>query len=156
MIDAVMVKECLCEGLGASARTVNHIESPHHLTAVSICPGPNLAYFSGSFSLRQMVDHIYGRVNILNQQPRPHMFINELKMYIDYLRNEIEKSLAKAGTRKQEYFEEFKSNLLAGITHYRNMFDELKKDTRERVQNLKDDLANMEALIGNIRIPVLV
>lgn len=156
MIDAVMVKECLCEGLGASARAVNHIQSPHNLTAVSICPGPNLAYFSGSLSLRQMVDHIYGRVNILNQQPRQHMFINELKMYVDYLRNEIEKSLAKAGTRKQEYFEEFKSNLLAGITHYRNMFDELKKETRERVQNVKDDLANMEAIIGNIRIPVLV
>ena len=66
-IEKVIEKDCLCEGLGASALLKNDAELSHKLSAVTICPGPNLAYFSGVFSLRQMVDHIYGRVNVLNK-----------------------------------------------------------------------------------------
>lgn len=156
-ISAVMDKECLCEGLGASARITNEIESPHKLDAVAICPGPNLAYFSGSFSLKQMVDHIYGRTNLLNSLPRPHMFVNELKMYIDYLYAEIEKIASKMESRKAEYFEEFKSNLLNGVDYYRNLFAAKKKDAMERLHAMvREDLAKIEAAINSINIPVQV
>src|SRR5690606_10034673 len=64
-------KDCLCEGLTASVRLKNDMYLPHKLSAVAICPGPNLAYFSGIFSLRQMVDHIYGRTTITNDLFRP-------------------------------------------------------------------------------------
>src|SRR5690606_2418775 len=76
-------KDCLCEGLGASALLKNKLSPAHNLKAISLCPGPNLAYFSGTFSLREMVDHIYGRANLLNQLKRPHVFINELQIYLD-------------------------------------------------------------------------
>ena len=33
-----------------------------------------------------MVDHIYGRSNIITRTDRPNMFIKELNLYIDYLR----------------------------------------------------------------------
>jgi hypothetical protein len=36
-----------------------------------------------------MVQHIYGNASVLNVTNRPNMFVKELTMYIDYLKNEI-------------------------------------------------------------------
>jgi hypothetical protein len=69
--DAITEKDCLCEGLGASVLLKNQLPLQHKLNAVTICPGPNLAYFSKISSLRDMVGHIYGRINILNSVKRP-------------------------------------------------------------------------------------
>ena len=51
---------------------------------VSVCPGPNIAYFTESLSLHSMVDHIYGRKNVIQRSDRPMMFIKELQLYVDY------------------------------------------------------------------------
>ncbi|GAB3819099.1 hypothetical protein GCM10028895_17060 [Pontibacter rugosus] len=80
----VLAKECLCEGLANSAFQLYNMSKKTAAKAISICPGPNLAYFSGIYKLQEMVSHIYGRINVLHSGYRPHMFINELKMYIDY------------------------------------------------------------------------
>jgi hypothetical protein len=112
--EAVEAKECLCEGLGASALLKNGLEPSHGLSAVSICPGPNLAYFSRVSSLREMVAHIYGRANVLNGLARPHMFVNELMLYVEYLEREIAR-------RASRNLAEFKANLLSGISYYRTL-----------------------------------
>src|SRR5690606_21899377 len=77
-------KECLCVGLSNAA--VNNYDLSPFLTsaAVNICPGPNIAYFNRKVSLKKMVSHIYGRLNILSDNTRPHFFIKELRLYIDY------------------------------------------------------------------------
>src|SRR3546814_17381850 len=67
----------------------NNILEPKERTAVSICPSPNLVYFSGRFTLEQMIKHIYGKVNLLDDIERPNLFINELKLYVEYLNKEI-------------------------------------------------------------------
>ncbi len=54
--------------------------------AVAICPGPNLAFFSRVHSLEEMVGHIYGRVQGLVAHDRPNMFVNELRLNIDYFK----------------------------------------------------------------------
>ena len=87
----------------------NNIPVPHNLTATSICPGPNLAYFSGIHSLRDMVEHIYGRTNILNSVPRPYIFVNELVLYAEYLRKEIEKSIDSFTDKQSRYLQTFKA-----------------------------------------------
>ena len=51
------------------------------------------SYFSKKMSLKEMVDHIYGRVNVITRKDRPNMFIKELNLYIDYLKNKIEEKL---------------------------------------------------------------
>ncbi|MBK9636509.1 MAG: hypothetical protein IPO63_01310 [Bacteroidetes bacterium] len=118
-------KDCLCAGLGASAILVNHQRPSHNLTAVTICPGPNLAYFSGSFSLKQMVDHIYGRTQLLNETFRPHVFINELELYISYIKREFEKSRSNLTEKRKSYFSSFKANLMEGIKYYEQYFTPL-------------------------------
>jgi hypothetical protein len=43
-----------------------------------------------------MVQHIYGNTNILSDNQRPNMFINELKMYVDYLKRKLQIQLLRS------------------------------------------------------------
>lgn len=147
----VKEKDCLCEGLTEPALMVNGITPKHSFGAVTICPGPNLAFFSGTFTLQQMVDHIYGRINILNKVHRPNLFINELKLYMNYLTNEQKKITLNIVQRKETYLEKFKENLLSGIDYYRGLIDnmgnqaeELFKGMRIELNQLEEDLHNMQ------------
>lgn len=137
--DTVVTKACICHDLGQPALTVNTIETRvPGFTAV--CPGPNLAYFSKISTLKEMVDHIYGRTNLLNDTPRPNMFIKELGMYVDYLKKDITKSLDIMNDQKIKYFTEFKNNLLDGIDYYRKLFPQMTEETIEYRTKTLDDL----------------
>ncbi len=112
-------KECLCIGLSnAAAISYNHVLAKNR-KSVNICPGPNIAYFSKVVSLQTMVDHIYGRVDIMTDITRPHMFIKELGLYINYIAEqlEIETQLGQI-VKKKKYFETFFQNLRQGIQYY--------------------------------------
>ncbi len=122
-------KDCLCEGLGAAAIIKNEATDKLKLSAVAICPGPNLAYFSGIFSLREMVDHIYGRTNLRNNVSRPHMFINELQMNVDYLEKENRNMQSDASGKYERKLVEFKANLLNGIEYYKSLLPDMKQET---------------------------
>ncbi|MES2558957.1 MAG: hypothetical protein V4590_04420 [Bacteroidota bacterium] len=118
-------KDCLCEGLSAVGYQLNDPTQKLNMNAVTICPGPNLVYFSGIFKLNQMVDHIYGRASLLNSIERPHMFVNELKMYIDYLKKDLLKLTAPLTSKQVKYYTSFRQNLLSGIQYYKKL-DPLK------------------------------
>lgn len=143
----IVEKDCLCEGLGAPALIKNGLPLDHNLRAVTICPGPNLAYFSNTFSLKQMVDHIYGRINILNSLKRPNMFVNELSLYVDYLKNEVRDNIHLASENKNKLMNTFKNNLLSGIDYYKNLIPKLKSETEEYLAQLKKDLESFENII---------
>ena len=87
---------------------------------VTVCPGPNLAYFDGEYSLQELTDHIYGRKNLLNGY-RPHMFIKELQLYIDYLK-ELLDTTDFSNKREAKKFTRFSQNLDEGINYYKNLF----------------------------------
>ncbi|MBI4309523.1 MAG: hypothetical protein HY591_04245 [Candidatus Omnitrophica bacterium] len=136
--DAIVAKACICHDLGEVVLIKNNV--PSNVPRFSaVCPGPNLAYFSKIVTLREMIDHIYGRINVLNNTPRPHMFIKELGMYVDYLKKDIEKSLSSMTDSKVKYFTEFKNNLLEGIEYYRGLFPQMVEETLEfRAQTLNE------------------
>ncbi|RZJ72664.1 MAG: hypothetical protein EOO45_10650 [Flavobacterium sp.] len=118
----VTEKVCLCEGLCASAYLKYEMIQPKESKAVSICPGPNLAYFNNSYALSDMVGHIYGKVNLLVNNDRPHVFINELNLYIDYLQSEIKDQLFSLTDKKRKQLVNFKTQLNEGIEYYKNLF----------------------------------
>ena len=146
-IDKIAIKDCLCEGLTASVRVKNGLKVPHNLSATSICPGPNLAYFSGIFSLKQMVDHIYGRTNLNNNLERAHMFVNELELYIDYLKKQIAESLEAMTDKQLNAFNKFKANLQSGINYYRTTIPQICQDsiTAAKLSLLETQLAKVLA-----------
>jgi hypothetical protein len=147
--DVITSKDCLCEGLSVSVYLKDHIPAPHQLTAITICPGPNLAYFSGVFSLREMVDHIYGRLNILNTLPRPNMFVNEAQLYIDYLKKAIGKSI---DAKQQKYLSSFKANLIEGIEYYKGLLPAFKRETMQYIEVLKQQLNEQQVVLSALYI----
>lgn len=154
--EKVLEKDCLCEGLAVPALIKNKRSLPHNLSAVTICPGPNLAYFSGIFSLHEMVDHIYGRRNILNDENRPSVFIKELKLYVDYLQKEMEKKVESISNKQQKYFTDFKINLLKGIEYYTNLLPKMNTETGAYLNNMSDQLNQYKREIEGMLIPQTV
>ena len=126
-VEAVTQKTCLCMGLGNAALTATGIPRHKVLNAIAVCPGPNMAYFDKVVSLRKMIDHIYGRTNIITRTDRPHMFLKELRLYVDYFKNKI-KALVNLSERDQKYLQSFRDNLLAGIEYYKKFFSSFIKN----------------------------
>ncbi|MDH6253841.1 hypothetical protein M2347_003568 [Chryseobacterium sp. H1D6B] len=115
-------KSCLCVGLVNAAYMEQNIEIKGEKQGVVICPGPNLAFFDKEVSLSEMVQHIYGNTNIMSDNQRPNMFINELKIYIEHLKKEINSSFERTTHSQTKKWNTFKANLLNGISYYENLF----------------------------------
>ncbi len=154
--EKITEKACLCEDLGAGAYIEHQIEHPRPLMP-AICPGPNLQYFSKIMSLTDMVGHIYGRKNMLNTDRRPHVFLNELKIYIEFLKDEILSVLPKINEKQIDHFKEFGQSISDGIHYYKEIIpkwvEERKNYHREMLekwQNLKLEFENVINSYPNI------
>lgn len=118
----ILEKSCLCVGLANASYLENGMDVKGQQQGVVICPGPNLAYFDKIVSLAEMVKHIYGNVSIISNINRPNIFIKELKMYVDYLKKESKNYTENVTTIQQKKWNVFKTNLLAGIEYYQDLF----------------------------------
>lgn len=118
----LFAKECLCVGLSNAAPLKYEEPFLKKLDAVTICPGPNIANFSKIASLQEMTDHIYGRKSLPQDPQRAHMFIKELQLYVNYLKEEIADCFTP-GPRDIKNWRSFCSNLLEGIQYYRELLD---------------------------------
>jgi hypothetical protein len=147
----ITVKSCLCVGLANTAYLENDIGIKGEKQGVVICPGPNLAYFDKEVSLAEMVRHINGYESVLADGYRPNMFIKELQLYVDYLKEEIEKTieLTKKNIRK---WQTFKANLLEGIAYYNTTFEQTTFFESDK-NVLQDELCYYEQQITHIEIP---
>ncbi len=152
-LKSIIEKDCLCEGLAVSPLIKNNIPLPHKLRAVAICPGPNLAYFSGVFSLKQMVDHIYGRINILNNVKRPNVFVNELIIYVDYLKKKIAEQAENTIASQEKVISTFRENLLKGITYYKNLIVHIKNEPVSYLEEMRAELNVIEKLLFGLLNP---
>ncbi|RZJ48385.1 MAG: hypothetical protein EOO19_07360 [Chryseobacterium sp.] len=116
-------KSCLCVGLANASYLENNIKIKGQAQGVVICPGPNMAYFDQEVSLKQMVQHIYGNESVLRDFDRPNVLVKELKMYLDYFRNEIENISGEVTSNQLKKWNTFKSNLFEGIEYYQNLLE---------------------------------
>lgn len=149
-LEAVTEKLCLCDGLSTAALIKNNLVKPRENKAVAICPGPNLAWFSGIYSLDEMVGHIYGQVDLLAKTLRPNMFINELNLYVDYLKRDVERHAAVLNEKKAKYFAKFKENLFEGIRYYKNLIPEIKNQTAAYREEMMAQLGAVEVELARI------
>lgn len=145
-------KSCLCVGLANASYLENEIPIKGQQQGVVICPGPNLAYFDKEVSLSQMAQHIYGRLSVLSETNRPNMFVKELKMYVDYLRNDIANFTDELSAKNIKRWVAFKSNLLDGIAYYQDLFEETINPENGLIQA---DIITYKNELNKIEIPVL-
>ena len=125
-LNKITEKSCTCVGLGTSALLAYGLDTKTEGSGVSICPGPNMAYYSKIMTLKEMVDHIYGRGNVIERTDRPHMFLKELGIYLEYLKNKIEESRESMNKKQEKYLLTFTHNLNEGIAYYQQLFGSLK------------------------------
>ncbi|MTI87853.1 MAG: hypothetical protein FH748_07785 [Balneolaceae bacterium] len=132
--EKVLDKACLCEHLGNGALITLGILKPHRAPQ-AICPGPNVAWFDTTYSLQEMVDHIYGRASSLVPKERPHMFAKEMVMYVDYFEELIKQSEdLKADLRT---LNRFRKNLEKGIEYCLKIAGQ-KPYEDENLQSIKE------------------
>lgn len=120
---SITEKSCLCVGLANAAYLENDIKIKGQAQGVVICPGPNMAYFDKEVSLKEMLQHIYGNYSVIRTSNRPNIFVKELKMYLDYFRNEIENSTEEVTSSQLKKWNTFKANLFEGIAYYQNLLE---------------------------------
>lgn len=148
-------KACLCVGLANASYLENGIKITGQSQGVIICPGPNLAYFDQEVSLSKMVQHIYGNANVLRVSDRPNLFVKELKMYIDYLLNDIKEISSEVTAAQIKKLNSFKNNLLEGIAYYENLFSSIPF-FESSVKEVQKQLNSYKAELIEIKIPELV
>ncbi len=146
MRDEALAKACICHDLAGGATGKYGIDEK---STTTICPSSNIAYFSKIASLEDMIGHIYGRISLLTESERPHMFIHEIGLYVDYLLKELEKFSVGIRSRKLSYYEEFKDNLLTGIQYYQDQF---KGFVSEHQEKFAGDLLALKEQIESIRV----
>ena len=159
-IAKVMEKSCICHDLGSSILIKHDAEGSNMALTPAVCPGPGLAYFSKIASLAEMVGHIYSRFDLLAKTDRPNMFMNELKLYIDFLKKKITEALPAVAEKKAKYFRTFYENLQNGIEYYRNLIRDSIQETEQYKEKMTRDLMslreNLEKIFSDYRLAFCV
>lgn len=116
----ITAKACICHELGNGILKKNRIISNDQ--PVAVCPGPNLAFFSRIYTLKELVNHIYGRLSILNECPRMNLFLKELSLNIQHLQHYIDDIFPQLDEKQKKYAAGFCQNLFDGIAYYKTLF----------------------------------
>ncbi len=153
-LEKITEKSCLCVGLGTSAMINYKIEDRENKKGVSICPGPNMAYFSKKMSLKEITDHIYNRSNVITRNDRPNMFVKELKLYLDYLKNKIEETSDTLSKKQEKYLLSFSNNLNEGINYYENLFSNIKDKFDDTRADILTELDNSKQILQQLSLEI--
>ena len=133
-------KTCTCVGLGTSALLAYNLDTKVEGEGVSICPGPNMAYYSKIMSLKNMTDHIYGRDNMISRTDRPNMFIKELHIYIEFLKNKLDEATKSMNKKEEKYLLTFTNNMKEGVLYYQNLFNNISNVFEDKKQMIIKEL----------------
>ena len=155
--DEITEKTCLCMGLAATA-VINYGVETRESKGVSICPGPNMAYFSKELSLSDMAKHIYNDVKEVVRTDRPNIFVNELGMYLKYFSDKIEEHKNNWDRASEKKLKTFANNMNEGINYYKEMFNSIENtfvDTKESALDSLNDAVNRMQEMGE-EIAILI
>ncbi len=152
--DKIVEKSCVCVGLGTSAMLAHNIDTTGIGDGVSVCPGPNLAYYSKEMSLKEMVGHIYGRNNVISRTDRPNMFVKELNIYIEFLKDKVNEATTSFNKKQEKYLVTFAQNLKEGIQYYQNVFGNVKDKFEETKSTILNDLETSKKILNDIHFEI--
>lgn len=143
----VVTKSCICHDLAGAALLAHNIDAK---ATPAICCGPGILHYSRTATLDEMVGHIYGRLNLLKDDDRVHMFLKEFELYISYLAGEVDRHGLELSALQPKQFLEIRKNLLTGAGYYREHADDIAGNDAERFRRGLETLA---ARLGGISLP---
>lgn len=139
--ERVLAKGCVCHDLGGSATIPTGIDP---IATSAVCTGPGIVDFSEIATLEDMVSHIYGRLSLITSTNRPHVFIKELGLYVEYLRKEIDNFPMGLATNNASFLDGMRDNLFKGIEYYKTLSSQLVDDCRDA---FLEELQNMQTAL---------
>lgn len=151
----VLVKECICHQLGNGALAYlaqenkalkGETESVVSRGPVSVCPGPNIAWFDRFYTLSEMIDHIYGRIPSLVPAERPHCFAAELEMNVREYRKLLDGAQGDATVLAKA--ERTRVALLQSIEWYREFLAGATPLPDENLESLAQALEEQSVLLA--------
>ncbi|RKX93679.1 MAG: hypothetical protein DRP59_02350 [Spirochaetes bacterium] len=149
----ILAKSCICHDLAGAATKALGINKKAH---TALTPGPNIVNFSKTSTLKEMVDHIYGRINIITSGERPHMFIRELELYVEQFKVKLEDvTLGVVVDEGKKQLLEFGNNILEGINYYKglaeNYLEEKNESMVKSLESLKLEVLNITKRINTLQ-----
>src|SRR3972149_5283440 len=108
-----------------------------------------ICYISKKTTLKEMVDHIYGRINLITHPNRPNMFVKEITLYVDFLIKKIEESTKPFSTQTEQFFDTFSANLIDGINYYKKIVPEIIEETEHVREKMVEELQAIENRIAS-------
>lgn len=150
----IIEKSCTCVGLGTSALLKYNLDTKVEGEGVSICPGPNMAYYSKVMSLKDITDHIYGRANMISRNDRPNLFVKELHIYIDFLKKKLDEAKVSFNKKEEKYLLTFTNNMKTGVLYYQNLFKSLKDVFEDIKTTALNELEKSELTLNEIYLEI--
>lgn len=127
--NTITVKACICHDLAGGVTRKLGIDSS---ATPCICCGPNIAYFRRVASLREMVEHIYGRANLLAGVRRPHMLYREVQLNIMLLKRQVFRAARGLLSARPQDLAHLRSELLEQLASYRVLLKDILLSRRSR------------------------
>lgn len=109
-----------------------------------------MAYFSKIMSLKEITSHIYGESDEVVRTDRPNMFIKELNIYIDFLKDKLEETKHSINDKQKKYLSVFVKNLKEGVSYYENIFGGIKIAFENSKSQILNDLDNSKTTLNQI------
>jgi hypothetical protein len=106
----IVAPTCICHDLSGDVRLLRGVDTEAN---PSICPGPNIVNFRRDYTLEELVDHIYGRLDALTSTDRPHQLVTEASLSMDWLERELGDNDGKTRTldRLRKYGETLRQSV---------------------------------------------
>ena len=70
------------------------------------------------------------------------MFLKELKLYVDHLKNKIDETQGELNKRQEKYLLTFTENMKEGIDYYQQLFIKAKDQFKTSGASVLNDLQN--------------
>jgi len=145
----ILAKSCICHDLSGGATRKNDIDPD---ATTSICCGLSITDFSAPATLEMMLGHIYGLRDLLTNDKRPHMFVRELRLNVEFVEDLISKYRVGLTEYTNKVFDETKANLIEGIEYYRAFAERLAIEEQAK---FLEDLEELFAAISAIEFPAM-
>ena len=77
-------------------------------------------------TLEEISHHIYGLKESEVREDRPHFFVKELELYMNYFKEKLDESATSFNKKQEKYFQKFLDNMNDGVNYYTNLFEDMK------------------------------
>ena len=82
------------------------------------------------------------------------MFIKELKIYLEFLKNKLDEFKESMNDKHEKYLLNFADNLKDGINYYDNLFNQLKDKFEGTKANILNDLEFCKTSLHNLKLEI--